>query len=150
MRILVLEDDPLAADGMARILEQGGHSVVGPAATVQAALALVRETLPDLALIDVDLGKGGSGIAAARGLARHFGVPSLFVTADLERAREASDAALGLVAKPVRRSALLDAVRMAEQLLAGERPPTPPGVERYDRDAVTPPRPVRSAPDAQA
>lgn len=131
MRVLVLEDDALAAAEVAGLVSAAGHEVVGPLATVQQALAAARDAPPDLALVDVDLGKGGSGIAAARGLSRHFGVPSLFVTGDVERARDAADAALALVAKPIEPAALLGAIEMARALAAGKGAAPPRGVEVF-------------------
>lgn len=131
MRVLVLEDDALAAAEVAGLVSAAGHEVVGPLRTVQQALAAVRDAPPDLALVDVDLGKGGSGIAAARGLSRHFGVPSLFVTGDVERARDASDAALALVAKPIEPAALLGAIEMVRALAAGRGMAPPTGVEVF-------------------
>jgi CheY-like chemotaxis protein len=141
MRVLVLEDDALAAAAVAGLVAAAGHEVVGPLSTVQEALAEVRRAPPDLALVDVDLGRGGSGIAAARGLSRHFGVPSVFVTGDVERARDAADAAIALVAKPVDPAALLGAIEMAGALAAGreeggQRLAPPAGVEVFFLEAA--------------
>lgn len=67
MRILVAEDDPIIALGLARRLATMGHEVVGPVATVAEALALAASPGADLYLFDVDLADG-DGIALARGL----------------------------------------------------------------------------------
>jgi response regulator NasT len=65
MRILVAEDDPIIALGLARRLGAMGHEVVGPVASVAEA----RELAPgaDLYLFDVDLADG-DGISLARSL----------------------------------------------------------------------------------
>jgi len=55
MRILVAEDDPIIALGIARRLEQLGHEVLGPAARGDDVRRLARERDPDLLLLDVDL-----------------------------------------------------------------------------------------------
>lgn len=68
MRVLVAEDDPIIAMGLARRLARLGHEVLGPAATAAEALALARGPLTaDLYLFDVDLGDG-DGIELAREL----------------------------------------------------------------------------------
>jgi two-component system, response regulator PdtaR len=132
MRIMLVEDDAATGAAMALELADAGHEVTGVVATVQSAMALARVQRPDLALVDIELGRGGSGIAAARGMRRHLGVPSLFVTADPDRARAAGDAALGLVAKPYRGGVLLSAVAAAEALMrAGISGEPPAGVEFF-------------------
>jgi len=55
-RILVVEDEFLLADEFHRELEAAGAVVVGPAPTVERALALVENEAPiDAALLDVNL-----------------------------------------------------------------------------------------------
>ncbi len=68
MRVLVAEDDPIIALGLARRLAGLGHEVLGPVAGVAEALALARaEPGADLYLFDVDLADG-DGIDLAREL----------------------------------------------------------------------------------
>jgi response regulator NasT len=69
MRVLVAEDDPIIALGLARRLAGLGHEVLGPVAGVADALALARaaDPAPDLYLFDVDLADG-DGIELARTL----------------------------------------------------------------------------------
>lgn len=55
MRILVAEDDPIIALGIACRLEQLGHVVVGPFARRADVLAAARDDDPELLLLDVDL-----------------------------------------------------------------------------------------------
>lgn len=55
MRVLVAEDDPIIALGIARRLERLGHEVIGPAARGADVLRLAAEEAPDLYLLDVDL-----------------------------------------------------------------------------------------------
>ena len=67
MRVLVAEDDPIIALGLARRLGALGHEVVGPVASVVDAAALARDAGADLYLFDVDLADG-DGIELARTL----------------------------------------------------------------------------------
>lgn len=68
MRILVAEDDPVIALGLAERLRSLGHEPIGPAHDGLAAVELARETEPDLYLFDIDMPKV-DGLTAARSLA---------------------------------------------------------------------------------
>lgn len=53
MRIVIAEDSVLLREGLRRLLEDGGHEVVGVANDAVELLAAVTAEAPDLALIDV-------------------------------------------------------------------------------------------------
>ena len=72
-------------------------------------------------MMDIDLGLGGSGIAAARGMKKHHGLVSLFVTEHPDRARQAADAALGVLVKPIDSDAVVRALEVVSRLWRGER-----------------------------
>ena len=55
--VLIVEDEFLIAMDLQMLLESFGWRVMGPAATVQAALQLLKEELPAVALLDVNLGR---------------------------------------------------------------------------------------------
>ncbi|MCX5581750.1 response regulator [Kaistia terrae] len=52
---MIVEDEYLVAMELAQILEDSGYIVVGPAATVAAALALLKTTSPSACVLDVNL-----------------------------------------------------------------------------------------------
>jgi DNA-binding NtrC family response regulator len=54
-RILVVEDEFLIALEMKAMLIDGGFRVIGPVATVAAALAIIEKEPPDAAVLDVSL-----------------------------------------------------------------------------------------------
>ena len=54
-RILVVEDEALLATMVAEILEGGGATIVGPAATLKKGLILAADGRIDVALLDVNL-----------------------------------------------------------------------------------------------
>lgn len=66
-RVLVVEDDVLVALGLEQILEDLKYDVVGPAHSVEDALALLDRETPDAALLDINLG-GVLSTAVARRL----------------------------------------------------------------------------------
>ena len=53
LRIVVADDDVLLREGLASLLERSGFAVVGQAGDAVRLLALVREQVPDLALVDI-------------------------------------------------------------------------------------------------
>jgi two-component system, response regulator PdtaR len=68
MRVLVAEDDPLIARGLAERLRALGHEPVGPACDGLEAIALARQTVPDLYLFDIEM-PNIDGLEAAKQLA---------------------------------------------------------------------------------
>ena len=56
MRVLVVEDSYLAARSLARMLQDLGAEVVGPAPSVQAAMSLIESKGCDAAVLDINLG----------------------------------------------------------------------------------------------
>ena len=79
-RILVVEDEWLLAEQIQAALEEAGAVVLGPAYSVEAALALLGDgQLPDMALLDVNLrGKLVTPVALALAEQR---VPFMLATA---------------------------------------------------------------------
>jgi response regulator NasT len=68
MRVLVAEDDPLIALGLAERLRSLGHEAIGPASDGARAIELAREQEPDLYLFDIEMPEL-DGLEAARRLA---------------------------------------------------------------------------------
>ena len=70
MRIVIGEDSALFREGLARLLEDAGHEVVGRAADAVDLVETVEKELPDLAIIDVRMPPDGTddGARAARTL----------------------------------------------------------------------------------
>jgi two-component system, response regulator PdtaR len=117
MKLLLVEDHLLVAQAMGLYLTEAGHEIVGIAADAHEAVELAGNMLPDLALVDVQLAYGTSGIDAARDMLAQHNVRSLFVTSDYDAARAANDAAVGCVRKPYPASELIAAIRAAENCL---------------------------------
>ncbi len=77
-RVLLVEDGFLVASMMRRILEQAGHTVLGPISGLPEALAAAGSADYDVALLDISLAEGTSADVARRALAR--GRRAIFVT----------------------------------------------------------------------
>ena len=77
MLVLIVEDNTLLAYMMEDVLTEHGHVVLGPASKPAAAMRLVEQTQPALALIDIDLEDdlNGRGSCAPAGAFRRFSPP---------------------------------------------------------------------------
>ena len=58
MRIVIAEDTVLLREGLAGLLEDAGHEVVGKAGDADTLLVLVAEHEPELAVVDVRMPPG--------------------------------------------------------------------------------------------
>jgi DNA-binding response OmpR family regulator len=99
-RILIVEDQAILGMELEFVLEQAGHDVVGVALDSRQALTLAVETRPDLAVVDINLNDGCSGVSVARKMAAELGVTVLFATAEPELIPEQFAGAYGVVVKP--------------------------------------------------
>jgi two-component system, response regulator PdtaR len=116
MRVLIAEDDPVIAMGLAERLRDLGHEPIGPAGDGQSAIALALADPPDLYLLDVDL-PGLDGLAAAAwladaGLRRPIVVVTGIDDADVIE-RSITNGAGAYLTKPVDTRELEAAVRLA-------------------------------------
>jgi two-component system, response regulator PdtaR len=68
MRVLVAEDDPVIALGLAERLRTLGHEPIGPVNDGEQAVATAKESHPDLYLFDIEM-PNLDGLAAAGRLA---------------------------------------------------------------------------------
>lgn len=131
-RILIIEDEALVAMELRFILEDLGHQVVGVAATARAARDLVRENDVDLALVDIHLSDGPTGIALGRELGQDMGVSVLFMTANPGMVREGVAGAIGALSKPTDEQAVETAVDYALRRRHGQPAEyAPPGLQLF-------------------
>lgn len=77
--VLVVEDEALVALDMEETLKAAGLHVMGPAASVAEAMALLEAGTPDAAILDLNL-RGELVTPVARKL-REIGVPFVLATA---------------------------------------------------------------------
>jgi two-component system, response regulator PdtaR len=134
MRVLIIEDEVLIAWMLADSLENAGHAVMEPAATAAEALVLCEAAAapPELAVLDIDLRGGGSGVHLARALMERWGVPSIFASARVVEARQAKNIALGCIRKPYAPETVLRGVEAARAVMNGGQPGTvPAGFELF-------------------
>jgi two-component system, response regulator PdtaR len=114
-RVVIAEDEALIRLDLAEMLAEEGYDVVGQAGDGEAAVALVEEHRPDLAVFDVKMPKL-DGISAAEQVARQRLAPVVILTAFsqrelVERARDAG--AMAYLVKPFNKTDLLPAIEIA-------------------------------------
>ncbi|CAH0261245.1 response regulator [Roseomonas sp. CECT 9278] len=83
--ILVIEDEPIIALDLKRLVEACGHRVVGMASSEAEAVRQAAARKPGLILADINLGRGGDGSTAVAKIQQAIDVPVIFVTAYPER-----------------------------------------------------------------
>ena len=79
--ILIVEDEKVIAEAIEKRLKGFGYTVAGMAATWEEALEKVESLRPDLLLMDINLGAGMDGVAAAEIVRVRFDLPVVFLTA---------------------------------------------------------------------
>lgn len=117
MKLVIVDDEPLARERLRRLIDDfPAWDVVGEAANGHEGLEVIRDTEPDLALLDIRMG-GMDGLQLARALAELDPPPAVvFTTAYSEHALSAFDAhAIGYLLKPIRRDKLRDALSRARR-----------------------------------
>jgi two-component system response regulator AlgR len=119
MKILVVDDETLARQRMAHLINELGspYELVGVAANGQEALHQWERLRADLVLMDIRM-PGMGGLEAARQLAQREHPPAvIFTTAYEEHALEAFDsAAQDYLLKPVRLDRLQAALQRCQRL----------------------------------
>jgi CheY-like chemotaxis protein len=99
VHILIVEDDALLALDLKDHLEREGFSVMGPAASVSKALALLTHAACDAAILDVHLGRGQTSEPVAQEL-RSRGTPFVTVTAYSHEHRPEAYSGFPVLSKP--------------------------------------------------
>jgi AmiR/NasT family two-component response regulator len=114
-RVLIVEDDTLVGMGLRAHLEKLGHEMIAQASTAAEALALYRDTHPDIVLMDIRL-NGVDGIDLAGVLLKERRAPMIVISAfsDKELIERASVAGVfGYLIKPVSAESLQAQIEVA-------------------------------------
>jgi two-component SAPR family response regulator len=98
-RVLIVEDEPLIASQLAYQMTAEGAEVIGPVASVDAALDLISNTHLDGATLDIKL-MGNKTFEVADVLTNH-GIPFVFLTGYDAGAVPARHRNVSRVEKPV-------------------------------------------------
>lgn len=80
--ILIVEDDPFIAMDLEDTFDACGFKVIGPVADVNTGLKVLKETSPDIAMLDYNLGRETS-IEIARELSQQ-NIPYFFLSGQIK------------------------------------------------------------------
>lgn len=102
--VLIVEDEFFIALDLQDMVESLGHRVTASARDTDGCIAAARAERPDVALMDLRLAGGSSGVEASRWLYDALGVRCIFISGNLDDATRETLAAVEPVAfigKPV-------------------------------------------------
>jgi PAS domain S-box-containing protein len=108
-KLLIVEDDHLAAKDLQYQVERLGCEVVGISESAEEAMSLAEIYVPDLALMDINIVGSMDGIQTARLLQCAYQIPVVFLTTHNDEAtisRAALEMPFGYLTKPVAREDL--------------------------------------------
>ena len=111
--ILIVEDEFLVAMDLEDIVSRAGYRVLGIAPD-QEAVSRMSE-VPDIALVDLNLRDGPTGVAIARKLVERGNTIVIFVTANPAQITDPPHRSIGYVQKPFSPEAILTAIEFAAQ-----------------------------------
>lgn len=100
MNVLIIEDEAILAMELEFVVEDAGHTIAGWATSLQEAYDLAQDTIADLALVDIHLTDGITGIEVAERLYSQHQVPVVFMTANPSLIPSDFVGAIGVISKP--------------------------------------------------
>ncbi|WP_372783604.1 response regulator [Phenylobacterium sp.] len=124
--VLIVEDEALLAEELAFLVHEVGLREVGRAMSSTEAIALAGALTPDLALVDVHLKDGPTGVETARLIVEDCGAVVLFMTANVKRLPDDYAGACGVIGKPYSEHTVRSALTYLDACLREHRAPGPP------------------------
>jgi len=125
IRILAIEDEPIHAEALRLAIEELGYLPIEITNDVNDFLRLAKAAVPDVLVIDIDLGAAIDGIGLAERVGSFCSAPIVYVTAsrDKETILRARDVgAAGYITKPYEPSSLQAAIEIAVGARMGQAP----------------------------
>lgn len=118
--ILIVEDEALVAMELRFVLEDLGYKVVGTASEAQSARVLASRGGVELALVDIHLSDGATGVGLGQELGETLGITVLYMTANPGMVSHGIPGTLGVLTKPTDETAVREAIEFALHIRRGE------------------------------
>ena len=115
-RLIIADDEVIISTQLEEFLKTKGFDIVGIATSGVQAVALAKELMPDLMLMDIVMPGELDGISAASKINRELKIPVIFLTAyaDEEMINRAKHIGpFGYVLKPIQEQQILAAIEIA-------------------------------------
>lgn len=119
MRVLIVEDDMVVAGCLGPIVSEARHELVGLAADRDTAVALLGAARVHVALVDLGLADGWTGLEVIRAAVRN-GARAVAITGEARRLPPDMAGAVGVIEKPLPEAGLMAALAYLEATGAGE------------------------------
>ena len=124
IKILIVEDEPLIAEDIKEILLQVNYDVVGIAYTKEQAFEILKNSQPDFALLDINLGNNTDGILIAEYINLQYHIPFLYLTSYstkiiLDKVRHTFP--MGYIVKPFDEADLFTGIEIAISNFQGRK-----------------------------
>ncbi|GGI79282.1 hypothetical protein GCM10007973_14890 [Polymorphobacter multimanifer] len=130
--LMIVEDEVLVAIALRDELEAASYHVLDLTDRHEQAVAVARESTPDLALVNIQLRGRDDGIELAKHL-KALSIPVLLISGQVSRARSAQTVAIGSMPKPYSAVEMVEAVTYLLARIDGDKsPPRPSGLEVFE------------------
>lgn len=126
LSILVVEDEFIIAMDIEMMIEDAGHQVLAVASSLQDVMALPADKAPDVALVDMQLARGSTGLQVNNAIQKQWpDTIVVFVTANPKKIPDNFDGAHGVIAKPFSSAGFVAALKYLEEGVCDPPPVSP-------------------------
>ena len=130
--LMIVEDEALIATVLRDVLQDAGYKVLNLTDRHDEALEVAKAEKPNLALVNIRLAGRDDGIELSKHL-KALGIPVLFISGQVSRARSAKTVAIGSMPKPYDAAEMVLAVAyLLARLNGDESLPRPAQLEVFD------------------
>ena len=120
VRVLLVDDHDLFRTGLRNLLEEQGVAIVGEAASGYDALRIVRESTPDVVIMDLNM-PGMNGVDATRHISREAPLTRVIVLTISDQEQDVMDAILaGACGYLLKDASIQDLMKGIEAAAVGE------------------------------
>lgn len=116
IRVLIVEDEPIVARSLRRMLEVLEFNVTATVSDKASALFELEHNRPDIALLDINLGGMFSGLEIGKAIHEQYDIPFVYLTAHADRntiAQAKMTEPAGYIVKPFDEADILACVEIA-------------------------------------
>ncbi len=139
MKIGVVEDELIIAEGIRIMLEDIGYDVAEPVTSYDEAMKMIKEQQPDVLILDINISGEKTGIDVAHAVRKDNPIPFIFLTANSDKqtlalAKQAHPDAY--LVKPVKKEDLFASIEVAVSNFAAKAKPATDTGSYVIKDAV--------------